>query len=302
MQILTNTPGTIELQVFQAGDLTDLDTDPTVAFTDANGTAVSSGTVSKPGATTGIYRSTLPGQVNPAELTAVWSGTLGGETVEFTQHHEIVGSLLFTESQARSKTITGAQTPLSDGNTYPDALIASMRELITDQFESKTTRSWITRYCRMELHGSGSRELNLTYGHPLDVNGNISGGPGRLYDIQSLISVSIDGTLAALADFTLHGRRIIRNTTWPLGTNDNPFRVVVEYEYGVEPVDLEAQENALRMALANLVPSDLSAYALTSTVGVESLSFPQQHGGFVWPPKVWEWLQRNPPRRVPVVA
>jgi hypothetical protein len=302
VQILRNTPATLELLVYQSGVLIDLDSTPTVVVTDANGASVTTGSVSKPGSTTGTYRSTLPPQADLKTLKVVWSGALSSDPVEFTQQHEIVGDFLFIEADARGYTVTGQQTPLSSETNYPDAAIARMRELITDQFEQRTGRSWVSRYCRTELHGTGSRELSLRDGHPLDADGRMSGGPGRHYDIQRLISVSIAGVAQTVGDYTLHGRKVVGPTTWPRASWDSLFNVVIEYEYGVTPTNLEAEENGLRMAVANLVPSDLSAYAMTAAAAGESISFPQQSGGLVWPPKVWEWLKANPARRIPSVA
>jgi hypothetical protein len=305
MQILRNTPATIELRVYQGGDLTDLDADPTIAITDANGDSVVTGTVSKPVGTTGVYWSILPAQTNLKALTTVWSGDLSGESVSFTQHHEIVGNLLFTEVEARGARFTGLQTPLSDETKYPDSVIASKRAEITSQFEEITTRSWISRYCRMELHGDGSREISLYRGHAQDVDGNESGGAGRLWEVRRIISVTIDDI--AYADFKLHGRRIINTTgTWPRASYANPFNIVVEYEYGHVPVPLEARENGLRMVVANLVPSDVPDYAQTLSHSGESVSFQQNEnlrGSLrVWPEKTRAWLERNPRRRIPVVA
>lgn len=229
-----------------------------------------------------------------------WTVTSTTETI--TVYEDIVGSLLFDIDQARNKTITGNQTPLSSSVTYADSEIARMRELITEQFEARTGRSWVTRHCRVELHGNGAREINLRDGHPRDADGRMSGGPGRFYDVQRLIAVSIDGVSTPLSEFDVHGRKVLRSTIWPRATLDNFFNVAIEYEYGVTPVDLEAEENGLRMVVANLVPSDLSAYAMTAAAAGESISFPQQSGGLVWPPKVWDWLKANPARRIPTVA
>ena len=302
MQILRNTPATLELLVYQAGTLTNLDANPTIAVTDANGDVVATGAVSKPAGTTGTYWSTLPPQADLKTLRVDWSGALSGDPVEFTQHHEIVGNFLFIEAAARSYTVTGQQTPLSSETNYPDAAIARIRELITGQFEEKTGRSWVSRHCRVELHGTGTRWLSLRDGHPRDADGRMSGGPGRHYDVQRLISVTVDAVAADVGDYTLHGRKVVGPTTWPRASYDSLFNVVIEYEYGVTPVNLEAEENGLRMAVANLVPSDLSAYAMTAAAAGESVSFPQQSGGLVWPPKVWEWLKANPAPRIPSVA
>jgi hypothetical protein len=54
------------------------------------------------------------------------------------------------------------------------------------------------------------------------------------------------------------------------------------------------------MAVTNLVPSDLSQYTQSFTGQEGNLIFPT--GGFVWPNKVKEWLERNPRLRLPGFA
>lgn len=301
MQILRNTPATLELRVYQVDDLIDLDANPTLAVTDANGTTVTVGAVSKPGGTTGIYQAVLPSQPNLSDLVATWTGLLDTESVEFVQRHEIVGNFLFTSAQARGWQTSGNQTPLSDTAAYLDSAIVRMRELVTDQFEEKTGRSWTTRYCRMEHHGGGT-VINLLDGHPQDVYGNESGGVGRIRDVAKLISVTIDGVAGTLSDFKLHGRKVIHTAgSFPFYTNATPFPVVVEYEYGQMPTPLEANENGLRVTAANLVPSDIPSYSQNFTANDEgTITFPP--GGFVWPAKTMEWLERNKRVRIPVVA
>lgn len=291
-QILRNTPRTLELKVYQNGDLTDLDTDPTLALTDANGVAVTTGSVSR--SSTGIYQSVVDGQSNLKTLRAEWSGNLAAKPVVFVQQYEVVGSLLFTESEARSKTITGQQTPLSDENLYPDAAIARMRTLISNQFEHRTGRSWIRRYCRVEISGSGTHVINPRDGESRDSDGNESGGAGRYRNIRKIIGATIDGTTIDANDIKVSGRKIIYTEgLWSRPSTVDPFNVVLEYEYGDDPVDLEANENGLRMVVANIQPSDVSGYAQSFSRPDGTTTFPQ--GGWAWPSKVWEWLKKNPP-------
>lgn len=273
----------------------------TVTITRANGTAVVTADPTTDNSD-GTYSYQLS-KANNSQLDTLrvdWTVTTTSEVV--TLYVDIVGSLLFTIDQARNKTITGQQTPLSSTVTYPDSDVARMRELVTEQFEARTGRSWVSRHCRVELHGTGSREINLRNGHPLDADGRMSGGPGRFYDVQRLISVEIAGVAQTVGDYTLHGRKVIAPTSWPRASYDSMLNVVIEYEYGVTPTNLEAEENGLRVAVATLLNTDLSAYAMTAAAAGESISFPQQSGGLVWPPKVWDWFKANPPKRIPSVA
>jgi hypothetical protein len=273
----------------------------TVTVTRSNGTAVDTNATTTDNAN-GSYSYQLAAADNDQidTLRVDWKVVSSGEVV--TLYEDIVGSLLFTIDQARAYTVTGQQTPLSSTTTYPDFVVARMREMVTEQFEQRTGRSWVSRHCRVKLHGNGARELSLRDGHARDTAGRESGGEGRHYDVQRLISVSVAGVAQDVADYTLHGRKVVGPTSWPRASWDSLFNVVIEYEYGVTPTNLEAEENGLRMVVANLVPSDLSAYAMTAAAAGESLAFPQQTGGLVWPPKVWDWLKANPARRIPSVA
>ncbi len=293
-EILRSTPATLELLVYKDGDLTDLDANPTLVITDANGATVTSAAVTKPGSTTGTYRSVLSGQTNLTELAAVWTGVLSSEAVIFTQTYEIVGNLLFTEAQARTKTISGLQTPLSSATDYPDADIVRMRALITDQFEHRTGRAWTRRYCRIETAGSGNAVIDLWDGHPRDTGGNLTGGPGRFRNIINIISASVDGTAQTVTDLAIDGRRIIHKTAvWTAGSSSDPHNIIVEYEYGSDPVPLEANEHGLAMILANLVPSDVSGYAQSFSGQDGTVVYGP--GGLAWPTKTWEWLKHNKP-------
>lgn len=296
MQILRSTPATIELQVYVAGTLSDLDANPTLTVTDANGTAVAGiGVVSHPAV--GIYRATVPGQANLTWLKAVWNGLLATQPVVFTRRYEIVGNLLFLEAEARGKTITGLQTPLADEAAYPDSDIARIRKLISDQFEQRTSQSWIRRYDRAEIVGTGRSVVDLRDGYHRASDGAQVGGAGRYRDVARIIAATSNGDIVDPATLVIAGTLVHRTIgTWSRGTSSDPLNVVVEYEYGPDPVPLEANENGLRMALANLVPSDISGYAQTYASEDGTISFGPN--AFAWPTRVFEWLKYHKPVNV----
>lgn len=288
MHILRNTPDTLELRVYDGPDLADLDATPSLAVTDANGDAVTTGAVSK--TAVGVYEASLDGQADLKALTAVWSGVLNGNAIEFTEVYEVTGNLLFTEAEARGKTITGQQTPLSDTDAYPARAIKRMRTLLTQAFERETGRSQIRRYCRVELPGSGTSLIDLTSGVPRDVDGNESGGPGRHRDIAKIIAATIDGTAVDVNTLEPAGRRVHRQSgVWNRATRDDPLNVVIEYEYGLHPVPIEANENGLIEAVNRLQASDVSRYAQTFSRPDGATTFPT--GGFVWASKTFQWLK-----------
>lgn len=216
-----------------------------------------------------------------------------------TTYEEIVRNLLFTIAQARGARFTGQQAPLSDTDKFPDPAVARIREQIVNQFEQKTGRSWVRRYSRVEISGSATPILDLTGAHA----GDPVGGPGRYRDIAKIVSATANGETVDPSILVIRDNQMLRTSgTWPAGTQASPFNIVVEYEYGDNPVDLEARENGLRMAVANLLPSDVPDYAQTLSTGTTSTSFQQNDRLLgmlrVYPEKVREWLDRNPPMAI----
>lgn len=229
-------------------------------------------------------------------LRLEWTVTSTSEVVP--THEEIVGTLLFTIAEARGARFTGQQAPLSNTTTFPDAVIARTREQIVSMFEQKTGRSWVRRYCRVELPGTGGHVLSLAGAHARAADGNSVGGQGRHRDIAKITSATADGVSITPADLVVDGFRVLHTSgTWPAPSTSEPLNVVLEYEYGLDPVPLEARENGLRMVVANLVPSDVPDYAQTFSLAGESTSFQQTDAlrGMlrVYPEKVREWLDRN---------
>lgn len=267
----------------------------TYAVTDANGTAVASGTATKTGAAaTTVYSFDLPIRPLPSTDKVVWTRTDTGASL--TDWVEVVGSTLFTLAEARARTISGLQTPLSDTTAYPNETIAEWRLRIADQFEQRTGRSWIRRYCRVECSGTGSGVLYLG-GRGRDHLGNTVGGPGRYRDIAQILAVTIGGVAGTAADVKVDGRYLYHTTgSWTTASINSPFNVVVEYTYGDLVTDLEANDHGLRMLLANAVASDISGYAQSFDTPSGSVS--PGEGGWVYPAKTWEWLKQHPRRAV----
>lgn len=278
-EILRSVPATLELRVYQSGDLTDLDANPTLIVTDGNGTTVTSGAVTKPGSTTGIYRSVLPAQSDLKVLDAEWTGTLDSEPVVLHQDYEVVGNLLFTEAEARAASIVGMQNPFSDDTKYTDAYLADWRAVITDTMEQRMRRGVISRYCRLEVGGFGSGiPLDLSYGYARTSTGTHLHRPGRTWDISRIISASINGTTVDPADLTVVGYKVY-GASWPRATTTTPLNVTVEYEYGPDPVWSETHQRALELLLANAIPKGYpsSATSISNEDGTFRITtFPAQ--------------------------
>lgn len=284
--ILRSTPATLELPVYLAGVLTNLDAPPTLAIADGNGDPVASGAVSNP--TVGIYRSTLPAQADLKVLTASWSGTLGGEAVTLYQDYEIVGNLLFTEADARNAKIVGGQPALADETKYPDSLISQWRSTIAELFEHRMHRGVVRRYCRQKLSGS-YRALSLRHGYPVLANGTPLNRPGRAWDVSRILSITHDGDTIPVADVEIvDGNIWYPGGTWtPAPFQSPPLNITVEYEYGPDPVWAEAHQRALDLLLANAAPKGFPSSA--TSVSTEDGTFRITN----FPVAVEEFLKRH---------
>lgn len=272
--ILRSTPATLELPVYLGGTLTDLDALPTLVITDGNGATVTSSAVSKPGApdNVGIYRSTLPAQDDLKVLVAAWTGLLGGEPLTLRQDYEIVGNQLFTEADARNAHIVGGQAALAVEADYPDSLIAGWRQTIGELFESRLRRPVVRRYCRVGFHGPGGRILDLSYGHTVLANGSTPVRPGRTHDINRIISATVNGVVQDPADLQIAGYKLYHTTgTWTAASTSNPLNIIIEYEYGPDPVWAEAHQRALDLLLANAAPKGFPSSA--TSVSTEDGTF-----------------------------
>lgn len=284
---LVNTARTFTLDVGSASAGT-----ITITITQADGTEIVTDDATTDNSD-GTYSYTLAVGLND-QLTTLrldWEVATGEV---FTVYDEVVGNLLYTVEQARSKTITGQQTPLSSASSYSDADIARTRQEITEQFEEITGRSWIRRHCRGEATGTGSRVLDLSDTHPRNFDGGVLSRPGRHRHVAEVIAASVNGTALDLADLQIHGSQLLLTSgTWSRGTTSDPFNVEVEWAYGPDPVPPEARENGLRETIKHLVPSDVPVYAQNFTGGDTTTTYPT--GGFVFTPRTHQWLKRHKP-------
>ena len=284
-------PVTLTKQWYADGTVIDAGT-VTIGITDANGdTVVAAATATtKTGATTTTtYTYALAAQAEPNRLKVTW--TRSDTSVPLVDWIEVFGSQLFTEAEARAYQISGAQAPLSAA-AYTDAMIANERLRIQDLFESKTGRSWVRRYARVALRGSGCEAIRPGDGRARDATGRKLAGDGYGRDIVRVISGVVNGTAVDLANVVVDGDRIwLTSGTWATPSSTNPLNVVIEYEYGIDPPDSEAHENALILAVSSLVPSDVSSFADSFSNQAGNTSFNPEFG-FVYPKRVFEWLKR----------
>lgn len=238
-QILRNTQATLEI-TFTAGDATGA---VTYTVTDANGTSVATGTATNE-TEAGRYTFILAPQTAVKTLTIAWTGTWSGAVQSITTYAEIVGGHLFTLAEARAYD----KAVLTSTTTYPDAAIRETRAGITDLFEQVTGVSFIPRYGRTTLDGSGY-ELWL---------------PHR--QIRTLLSGSVDAvalTAPQIAEIELYEYgRLYWTGGWASTTRRN---VTVAYEHGYQAVPWDIHLAALTFLRYVLVSSDISDRTISFT-------------------------------------
>lgn len=235
--VLKNTQATLGI-TFTAGDASG---NVTYGITDEDGnTVVAAGTVATTEAAVGYYTFVLPPQTAVKRLTITWTGTWGGVVQSLVTYAEIVGNHLFTIAEARAHD-GGA---LSSTVDYPEASIRAARAGITDFFEHVTGVSFIPRYGRAVVDGSGY-ELWL---------------PHR--QLRTLLAGSIDGTaltVGEVADVEVYeSGRMWRSGYWGGSSWPNRRNVTVAYEHGYQAVPWDIHQAALVYLKFVLKSTDVS--------------------------------------------
>lgn len=210
-RILINTPATISATFYDGGESA---VDPgtvTVTILRADGTAlVTNAATSGGGAAARTYD--LAAQTSLDNLTAVWTGSVGGRKV--TTYHEIVGGFYASLAEIR------ALDALSNTSKYPTAKLEAARMQAEDRFEDATGVAWVPRYYRETLVGDNTTTLLLTWPKP-----------------RTVTAVSIDGTAASdLTLFSLYPTGVIERKSdvrWPVGSTSTG-NVVVAYTHGYD--------------------------------------------------------------------
>lgn len=251
-QILKNTVATLEV-TFSVGNA---DAAVTVTITRADGTTLVSG-----GATTaqgaGRYTYALAPQAELDSLTATWTGTFGGTAQSVQTFAEILGGYLFAIADLRAfgdQAITAAK--------YPDADVRETRNRITDMFEQVCGCSFVPRYARDTVDGTGTELIRLFHGR-----------------VSRVISATVDGTALTVPELALVAVRpsgvLFRKSgvwTWGYGGRN----VVVAYEHGWPTAPPDISRAALTLARYELVSNDISdrMVAFSSDLGDVRLSVP----------------------------
>lgn len=261
--------------------------DVTIGIVDGTGTVVVAALTATTNNADGTYSYSLANQATPALLFLTWTRT---DTSAFLkQTIEVVGSMLFTESEARA--FDGGA--LSSTSTYSDADIAAARVSIGDEMERWTGRSWIERYCRIVVPGSGGYEIDVADGYARTSDNRILQRAGRGSDIGRILSAVESGTSVTTSNITPMGGVLVRTSgSWTSATQANPLNVVVEYAYGL-PANAEGSKRiALLLLRDRLVQSKMDARttSFSDELGTMQLVTAGRGRSLTNVPEVNQWL------------
>ena len=251
--------GTLSHTFLVDEDPMDSTTAVTYAVVDATGASVASGTATSAGA--GTYSVVLPGQPALAALTVSWTGTIAGSATTQQTFAEIVGGFFFTLQQGRD-----SDEVLADTTRYPAADLVAARLEVEVECETICDRSFVPRYDRIVLDGTGTSEILLKHSDPAR----------SAADIRTIRSVSMasspdgtftDFTAGQLADLAAAADGTLRRTGGDVFT-EGRSNVVVELEYGLDrpPADL-VREAKIRLrtvlnANKNGIPDRASSFTV----------------------------------------
>jgi hypothetical protein len=259
-RIAKGTAGTLAAIFLLDETPTDSTTTVTYAVVDATGASVASGNATH--SATGLYTFVLPGQSALAALTVTWAATIGGSAVTQTTYAEIVGGFFFSLAEGR-----GSDDSLADTDLYPVADLVAARLAVETECEFICDKSFVPRYDRVVLDGTGTDRLLLS---PSDPDRSLS-------DVRTIRSVkmanAVDGTFTAftgaqLAALTVTGDGMLVRTSGDVFTEQRA-NVIVEYEYGADrpPADLVIAAKTRFRTLLNYnksgIPDRASSYTMT---------------------------------------
>lgn len=166
-----------------------------------------------PAATTGDGTYTVS---FPAQPLGLYTATWNADSLSEVETLEVVGGFLFTVPEARN-----SDEYLSDKVAFPAAEIIHYREVVENEFEQITGRSFTTRIKVHSFTGDGSREY-----------------VALIPDAQAIESASINGT--AVTDLTGWTVNRLGKITVPDNTvaNEDAVTLRVRYGYTTPPPDI----------------------------------------------------------------
>ena len=271
------------------GTATDVGT-VTVGIVDGNGDEVVASGTSTTNNADGTYTYALADQTEPNMLTVTW--TRSDANGDLSDELEVVGGRLFTEAAFRAHN----DDLFSSEARYPDATIAAARDAVTELLEQWTGQSWIRRYVRLELRGTGAYDLGLSDGIARTSAGKHLSRPGRLRHIDTILSASVSGS-SITASNVVAERGVLWRTdgTWSTGTTSNPFNVKLEYVYGHAYTTDNVDRIAMLLTadrLRETVMSDRTT-SFSDELGTYRYETPGRWGNVSAIPEVNEWVKSH---------
>lgn len=255
-RVLRTATSTLEHTFYVDETPTDSTTTVTVSIVDANGTSVTSGNATSAGVGTGKYTFTLPSQSLVNLLTVSWSATIATASVVEADMVEIVGGFFFTLAEGRASDST-----LADPGKYPTARLIAKRLETEVECEEICDRSFVPRYRRAVLDGTGTSELMLVGDNDIRAIRAVKVAPQVGEAFVAL-------TAGELAKLVVTPDRVLVRADGLIWTEERA-NVVVEYEYGLDspPEDLRRAAMTRFRSRLNLGYSGVQERALSYTTG-----------------------------------
>lgn len=292
-RILKGAAGTLEIRVYSDGTPTD-PTVASVAVVDGQGAVVTTGAAAISGLSDGKVTASVD-DAQTAEvktLTATWTLTVGGNSQTFVTQHEVIGDLLFTESELRA--FDGGA--VASATNYTDNAIQQMHELVRESFEQICHVAFGARFKRDYFDGDGCATLWL---RDMQVQ-SILGAAIRTAGTQTWVALSG----SELADLLLDSNgRLVRDSLgyWTAGNRN----IRVDYVYGYQPVPFEVRRAAMWVARNYLTGSNMPRNAISQVdeLGTFRLAVPGERGSWFGLPEVDRVLRDYQARnRIPGVG
>ena len=213
---------TLSVTFYSGETATDADGAVTIGIVDAEGTTVVAAGTATTSAGSGVYTYTLAAQTNLNDLTATWSGTFGGNVMEFTTQHEIVGGFYASPSEIRAMDSISGET-----TTFPLADLVKAITWSSEVIDNYVGASFVYRFHRDVLDGNNQSDIKLTHPFP-----------------QVIISGSIGGTALTatqISDLNKYDSGVIRlkDDVWEF--NNPGGGIKINYEAGISktpPADI----------------------------------------------------------------
>lgn len=248
--VLKNGAATLSIE-FSAGAA---DTDVAVVVTDAEDVEVVAGDATHDGAG-GRYEFTLPPQPQVASLRVLWTGAWDSVQQSAETFVEIVGAQLFSLAELR-----GFGDEKLTSTAFTDEMLSEKRSEVTEFFEDVDDVSFVPRYGREILDGSGTSELRTAHRR-----------------VANLFGVTVAGaalTEDELADLEVYTTSVVKpNGRW---RKTGRREILLRYQHGWDMPPARIRYAALVLARHELVTRDISdrMISFSNELGTVRLSVP----------------------------